>query len=470
MSRRPTATRVIRTVIGVAGVAAAVATVLVAGRLDVPPIGSAPSSVTVTPVPAAQSRVCGGPLVEVGGDASAATAVASLGAPVIAASDGLDVPADVSAVAAPDDVAGGSGPSVLTAPPADDASALAGSQTQSLAGERLAGFAASSCVEATPESWLVGGSTDVGQTTVVLLTNPSTVEANVTIEVFGETGPIEAPGASGIVVAPQSQRIVPLAGIAPNVQTPALRVTSAGAPIAASLQQSAVRAITPEGLDVVGATTAPGVEHIVPGFTVPAAQPAQGATGYDYRVPGVRVLAPGSFDSEVTITATPVGGTPSEPRIATVPAGSVIEVPLNDLAPGGYSLTITSDVPVVAAAHAASTADGATDFAWFAAAQPLDDGATVAVAGDQGADAVLYLVNTGPEDRPATIVGPGGERGFIVPADGSPQRIGGISGISVLSGVEGLSAAVVYPGETEFASFVLAPPGAASDPVVVRTR
>jgi hypothetical protein len=470
MSRRPTATRVIRTVIGVAGVAAAVATVLVAGRLDVPPIGAAPSSVTVTPVPASQSRVCAGPLVEIGGDAAAATAVSSVGQPVVTAGDGLDVSAGVSAVAAPDDVAGGAGPSVLTAPPADDDTALAGSQTQSVAGERLAGFAASSCIEATPESWLVGGSTDVGQSTVVLLTNPSTVEANVTIEVFGETGPIEAPGASGIVVAPQSQRIVPLAGIAPNVQTPALRVTSAGAPIAASLQQSAIRAITPEGLDVVGATTAPGVEHVVPGFTVPSGQPAQGVTGYDYRVPGVRVLAPGTFDSEVTITATPVGGAASEPRIATVPAGSVIEVPLDDLAPGAYSLTITSDVPVVAAAHAASSAGGDTDFAWFAAAQSLDAGATVAVAGATGIGAVLYLVNTGVDDRPVTIAGTGGERTVVVAAGGAPQPVESVEGVSALSGVEGLTAAVVYPGATEFASFVLAPPGAASDPVVVRTR
>lgn len=470
MSRRPTATRVIRTVIGVVGVAAAVATVLVAGRLDVPAIGTDPAGVTVTPVAAAQSRVCAGPLVEVGGDAAAATAVSSVGPPVVAAGDGLDVPADVSAVAAPDDVAGGPGPSVLTAPPADDGTALAGSQAQSVAGERLAGFAASSCVEATPESWLVGGSTDVGQSTVVLLTNPTNVEANVTIEVFGEAGPVDAPGASGIVVAPTSQRIVPLAGIAPNVQIPTVHVSSVGAPIAASLQQSAVRAITPEGLDVIGATTAPGVEHVIPGFTVPASQPADGATGYDYRVPGVRVVAPGTFDSEVTITATPVGGTASEPRVATVPAGSAVEVPLDDLAPGDYSLTVTSDVPVVTAAHAATIADGVTDFAWFAAAEPLDDGATVAVAGDQGAGAVLYLVNTGAEDRPATIVGPGGERGFVVAAGGSPKRIGGIAGISVLSGVEGLSAAVVYPGASEFASFVLAPPGAASDPIVVRTR
>ncbi|RWZ68541.1 hypothetical protein ELQ92_04875 [Labedella populi] len=470
MSRRPTATRVIRTVIGVAGVAAAVATVLVAGRLDVQPIGSEPASVTVTPVPAAQSRVCAGPVVEVGGDASAATAVASVGVPVITAGDGLDIAADVSAVAAPDDVAGGAGPSVLSAPPAEDGTALAGSQAQSVTGERLAGFAASSCIEARPEAWLVGGSTDVGQSTVVLLTNPSNVEANVTIEVFGEAGPVDAPGASGIVVGPSSQRIVPLAGIAPNIQIPALRVTSIGAPIAASLQQSALRAITPEGLDVIGATTAPGVEHVVPGFTVPASRPADGATGYDYRVPGVRVLAPGTFDSEVTITATPVGGTALEPRIATVPAGSVVEVPLDDLAPGGYSLTVTSDVPVVAAAHAASTADGATDFAWFAAAEPLDDAATVAVAGDQGASAVLYLVNTGTEDRPATIVGPSGERRFVVAAGGTPKPIGRVAGISTLASVEGLTAAVVYPGAAEFASFVIAPPGAASDPVVVRPR
>ncbi|RWZ46374.1 hypothetical protein ELQ90_15095 [Labedella phragmitis] len=470
MTTRPTVTRVVRTIVGVVGVGAAVATVLVTGRLDVPPIATEPASVTVTPTPAPQSRVCAGPLVEIGSDPAAATAASSIGSPSIIGGDGIIVASDVSPLAAPDDVAGGPGPSVLSAPPPEDATALAGSQSQSVTSERLAGFAASACVEATPETWLVGGSTDVGQSTVVLLANASTVEASVTLEVFGESGPIDAPGASGIVVAPGTQRIVPLAGIAPNVQLPAVHVTSIGAPIAATLQQSAVRAITPEGVDTVGATTAPATEHVIPGFAVPRAQPAEGVTGYDYRVPGVRVLSPGAFDSEVTITATPAGGAAGEPRIAVVPAGSAVDVPLDDLAPGFYSLTITSDIPVVTAAHAAVQAGDATDFAWFSAAQPLDESVTVAVAGSEPRTAVLSLVNPEAEDRSVGVVGPSGEREVVVPAGGAPVLVGDVAALSVLTDVEGLSAAVVYADGASFASFVIAPPSAASDPVVVRTR
>jgi hypothetical protein len=414
--------------------------------------------------------VCAGPLVEIGSDPAAATAASSIGAPSIIGGDGDVVATEVSAVAAPDDAAGGAGPSVISAPPAEDTTALAGSQTQSVTSERLAGFAASACVEATPETWLVGGSTDVGQSTVVLLANASTVEASVTLEVFGESGPIDAPGASGIVVEPGTQRIVALAGIAPNVQLPAVHVTSVGAPIAATLQQSAIRAITPEGVDTVGATTAPATEHVIPGFSVPQSQPAEGVTGYDYRVPGVRVLSPGSFDSEVTITATPVTGAPAEPRIAVVPAGSSVDVPLGDLAPGSYSLTVTSDVPVVAAAHAAASAEDASDFAWFAAAQPLDESATVAIAGPERSTAVLSLVNPGAGDRTVGVVDARGERQVVVPGGGSPVLVTDAAALTVLTGVDGLSAAVVYAAGASFASFVIAPPSAASDPVVVRTR
>ncbi|PSL38806.1 hypothetical protein CLV49_2435 [Labedella gwakjiensis] len=467
-STRLTVTRAVRTTVGLVGVAAAVATIVFAGRLDLPDIGGAPASVTVEPVAADQSRVCTGSLIELGQDAAAATAATSVGSPVVVAGDGVDGAATSSTLAAPDDSAGREGPTVLSAEPSDGDSVLAGAQSQSVELERLSGFSASSCTETAAESWLVGGSTDVGQTTVLTLANPSTVDASVSLEVFGESGAVDASGASGIVVAAGSQRIISLAGIAPNLLIPVVHVTSVGAPVAAALQQSAVRSITPEGVDVVGPSASPADSQIIPGFIVPSSRPVDRADGYDFRVPGVRVLAPGGFDAQVTVVARASDGTLSEPRTVTTAAGTVTDVPLDDLAPGEYTLLVTSDQPVTSAGHSASSRDDKDDFAWFAATTPLAATATVAVP--PGAQATMRIANPTDEDRTVSLVSSGAETTVDVPAGGSIQRDVDGDVVYELSGTDGLHAAVTLLGDVGISSYPLTAPSAASDPVVVRMR
>ncbi|RUR01320.1 hypothetical protein ELQ94_07375 [Labedella endophytica] len=357
---------------------------------------------------------------------------------------------------------------MLTAEPGDAGSTLAGAQTQRVDLERLSGFTASSCDEPAAESWLVGGSTDVGQTTVLTLANPSTVEAVVSLEVSGEAGLVDAPGASGIVVAAGSQRILSLAGIAPNLLTPVVHVMSVGAPVVAALQQSAVRSITAEGVEAVVASSGPAVEQVIPGFAVPSSRPVERSDGYDYRVPGVRVLVPGSLDGEVTIVARAADGSLSEPRVVRAAAGSVVDVPLDDLGPGTYDLSISSDEPVVAAGHSASRGAGGDDFAWFASTDPLDDAVSVAIA--DGPGATINLVNTTDEDRSVTLAS-GGSSDVVELAAGT-SVVRPVSGGRVygLTGAGGLHAAVTLIGGIGIASYPVTPPSAASDPVVVRTR
>jgi hypothetical protein len=467
-TRRQRATRAVRTIVGLVGVGAAVATVLVAGRLDLPDIGSAPSAATIEPVPAAQSRACSGPLMELGQDAAAATAATSVGSPIVVAGEGLDGAVASTPLAAPDDTAGATGPALLSAPATEDESTLAGAQSQAVERDRMRGYAASACAEPVSDAWLVAGSSDVGQSTVVNLVNPSAVEASVTLEVFGETGRVDAPAAAGIVVEPGTQRIVALAGIAPNLQTPVVHMSSIGAAVVATLQQSAVRAITAEGVDVVGSTSSPAAEQTIAGFVVPLTRPVERSEGYDWRVPGVRLLVPGSFDSQVTIVATRTDGTTSAPQTVDATAGAVIDVPVSDLAPGEYSITVTSSEPVVAAAHTASLRSDRSDFAWFVSTVPLDDTATVSVV--NGPSPALHLVNASGEERTVVVAWNGGERSVIVPAGGSTvQRIESRR-TYVLSDVAGMHAAITYIGDAGIASFAVAPPSAASDPVVVRTR
>jgi hypothetical protein len=221
-------------------------------------------------------------------------------------------------------------------------------------------------------------------------------------------------------------------------------------------------------VDVVGSTSSPAAEQTIAGLVVPPTRPVERSEGYDWRVPGVRLLVPGSFDSQVTIVATRTDGTSSAPQTVDATAGAVIDVPVSDLAPGEYSITVTSSEPVVAAAHTASLRSDRSDFGWFVSTSPLDDTATVSVV--NGPSPALHLVNASGEERTVVVAWSGGERSVIVPAGGSTvQRIESRR-TYVLSDVAGMHAAITYIGDAGIASFAVAPPSAASDPVVVRTR
>src|SRR5690606_24575777 len=103
----------------------------------------------------------------------------------------------------------GAGPELLRVPPAPGAQ-VAGAQTQDVDAPDFRGLTAASCAEPTGSTWLVGGATTVGRSTVVLLVNPSDVPSQVTLRIFGEDGSVSAPGMTGIAVPAGGQRVVSL--------------------------------------------------------------------------------------------------------------------------------------------------------------------------------------------------------------------------------------------------------------------
>ncbi|MFW8745689.1 DUF5719 family protein, partial [Mesorhizobium japonicum] len=145
---------------------------------------------------------------------------------------------------------------------------LAGAQSQIAAADDESGLAAAACAEPSGSTWLVGGATTTGRTTLLTLANPTQVDATVTLAIFGEKGVVQAPGLSGIVVTAGAQRVIPLAGFAPDLASPAIHVTARGGRIVASLQQSTVRGLDAGGVDLVGATADPSTSLRIPGIRV----------------------------------------------------------------------------------------------------------------------------------------------------------------------------------------------------------
>jgi hypothetical protein len=445
-----------------------------------------PASLVVEPSESAQLRVCPGPLLALADDASAATTASSFGAadlvtvvsPPTAAVErvGLEAPGN------PDAASDGGPVSLLSAPGEVAAGLLAGSQSQVASTETIAGLAVAACREATAESWLVGGSTALGRVSLVLLANPSDVAATVDLRVFGEAGPVDAPAALGLQVPAGAQRVVSLAGLAPNVASPVVQVTSTGGRVAASLQQTAIDGLVPAGVELVGASAQPSQVQHIPGVLVTSdggvAVDEDHAEGDAFGA--LRVFAPGEAPVSAAIEIVSEDGGAGTSAEVQLQPGQVTDVPLGELAEGAYSIQVEADAPVVAAARgvipsepgSAEEPDGRTgDLAWFGATSPLVADTAVAVADAPAPQ--LHLVNPGDSAARVTVGGesdPSDGREVEVPAGGA-VTVGLTAGQGVvLRGAEGVHASVSYRDDRAVSSAAVEPPGPLDAPIRVFPR
>ena len=343
-----------------AGIAAAVVGFLCI--VPLPGFTALARSELVTPTPTDQRLICPGALVDVLSLNGDATAFGAVGIPEYVTS-AQDTAITQTPVAAPDDIVGDelAQPQQLFAPaPTTDVTPqIAGVQSQQATTETLAGLATTACTQASTDAWLVGGSTETGRTTLLFLTNPTEVSANVTINVLGERGWVVGPGSSGIVVEPGTQRIVSLAALAPNVSNPVVHVTSTGGQVVPTLQQSVVRTLLPDGVELIAQGASPNVNLVIPGVRLSGMathQASEGGMVTSDQEPAVRIGVPGTQESMVTVTAYGVSGEPVTVK-ATVAAERVLELPFGSLPDGIYTLVIMATEPVVVAARTINYAD-----------------------------------------------------------------------------------------------------------------
>ncbi|WP_207454721.1 DUF5719 family protein [Herbiconiux sp. SYSU D00978] len=420
--------------------------------------------ILVEPVATTQQRACPGPMLTVGADG----AVSSSGTPatLFAATSGEVTNGSLSAT----QNSTGTLPAVGALAPVDAASQLAGSQTETLTGEEQAGLAVAACQEGSGDAWLVGGATTTGRTTVLTLANPSQVPATVDLDLYGEGGPITAPGTEGISVAAGSQRVLSLAGFAPDVVSPVVHVSSRGGSVVADLQQTTVRTLEAGGVDLIGPSAPPATDAVIPGVVlgqVAAVENRLGEEGYGDLAPTLRLLATGGQPTTVSVTVVP-----EDPNLAgavfDVPleAGVVFDLPVEGLAEGAYAIELTADTPFVAAMRVATADDaGVNDFAWSTTTETLGDTTLAVLAPGEGA--ALRLAN--PADVPATVTvaAPGGTSSVEVPAGGAVGVPVEASAAYTLTGTEGLHAAASYGTPAKAGWLALGRPAPGSSPITV---
>jgi hypothetical protein len=375
-------------------VVAAASSVVLAGAvllIPSPVVVTAGTAVEVTPDRSDQVLVCaGGALGLTRGDNPQVAAVAE---PRLRSSgEGL-----IESSVTTSDALGG-GAAAVTLPQEAPGDLVAATQIVRAATSDVSGVAAAECAPAARSAWLVGGSTTVGRTTWIVITNADAVNATVELRVWGDAGPIVAPGLSGIIVAAGSQRVISLAGIAVGQQSPVVHVASRGGSVSATLQTTVVRGLTPSGLSIVTPLDEPALRHVIAALPIIASQSVLEqftADGGTDGLPTLRLLAPDNADAVVSVTLIPVAGGTGLSTELQLDAGIVRDLPFTGLVDGEYSVVVNSDVPIVVAGRTATAAaggldgidgpggpgsPGGLDIEWFTPSPLLSAGASVLAA------------------------------------------------------------------------------------------
>lgn len=457
---RRTAAAIVGPVLGGACALAVVAALGAATLVPWPTLTASPASVVVVPDAGERIAVCAGDILIAGRDATDAAAVTAVAAQAVATA-----PLALAQTRQLASDATGNAPVTLTtvAEGESPAAAFAAAGSASVSAADIAGFTASACVPPLADGWLVAGSGATGAGDLVLLSNPGSVAATVQLTVYGGSGLERPPGGANVVVPAGSQRVIPVAGLALDEDSPVIRVQSGGAPIAASLQSSVMRTLVPGGVDQSGAIAEPAQQLSIGGVSV-VPNDGTGANGAASTV--VRLLA-AATDATATVSVYPMGSTqPVVDALAvTLTSGVPVSLDLPALAEGTYHVEVSATAPIVGAVWQTTGFGAGADFAWYLPASVSAADRLIAVP--PGPSPVLSLVNAADSDATVRLTdAAGGVTEVVVPARSSAALPLQAGANYALAG-DAVAATLSFSGPGALAGFPLWPMDAGAQPLTV---
>jgi len=325
----------------------------------------------------------------------------------------------------------GHAPAVLVHVSGAGAADVVADQRAMVSTGRLRGASSAPCLQPADDIWLTGADGRVGRTDTLVLANPGTVAANVTVTAWSGSGRSVPPRLDSFAVEPFSSVALPVADYVPDQALVTFRVHANSGRVAAMVRTNSVVGLNAAGTDWLPPTHAPARDLVVTGF----------APGGGHRL--LVVTNPGRQDAQVQLQA--MTGTraytPAGHQQAFVPAGRSALVDLGTTL-GGVSaaLRLSSDHPVVAAGMSEVSSAGKpfSDLLWQPADAPLSGVAAVPEnVAPFGQNVRLWVTAVGgPASIQLTAVG-GGRRTLAVPADRTvafdPVQLLGAAGRGAIS-------------------------------------
>lgn len=228
---------------------------------------------------------------------------------------------------------------VLTAQPAQEHTPLgaAHASVRADAGD-LRGLSVSACLPPSTTQWLVGGTSEPGSSARLLLTNAGQTPVTATVDMWGDTGPVESP--ASVLVPAQESRSLLLETVSQEERL-ALRVTADGGHLAAAIQDSALAGVVPAGTDMI----TPGADP----STLASIGPVQ-VTEVEAQddPPVLRLVNPATTEATVSVDLLTDDGPTvlAGAQDQVLEAGTVTDISLAGVDPGALAVQVHSDLPV----------------------------------------------------------------------------------------------------------------------------
>lgn len=220
-----------------------------------------------------------------------------------------------------------------------------GAAVERVGGGDITGLAALTCTAPVTDQWLVGGSTAVGASSRLVLTNPADVAVEAVVTAYGELGELDS---RRVAIGPNLQEVILLEGVVVDVSALAVHVTATGTGVVAALQDSRLEGFQPYGTDWVVAS-AVGSE---------LALPAVGTGGSSAQSATVRLVSPDGGTASLSLS-TPEGIVTWDGVAALrLDPGVVVEVAVPAVDEG--TVVVTADAPVAAGAMVTRTRDASS--------------------------------------------------------------------------------------------------------------
>lgn len=229
------------------------------------------------------------------------------------------------------------------------------------------------CLAPVTSQWFVGATADVTSKGTLVIVNSGLGKALVGVTVYTENG---VQTEQAVAVKANSFLSLQLSSLAPGSRSIAIHVTPQTGRVNAFVTDERGKGLQALGGDTVNSVESPSKSVVIP------AVPQQ--TGKKTSLPHtLRVLIPGEVGAQINVVIASTDGTFSPAGIdgKMIPAGKVIDIPLDVIMPSGkFALHITSERPLVASVFTKTNSLGKTDFLWSTAAPSLEKG-TFAVTG-----------------------------------------------------------------------------------------
>lgn len=215
------------------------------------------------------------------------------------------------------------------------AGVISGYQWQQIKQTRIAGLVSLSCKKPVTEAWMLGGETNLGSESLLILHNPDVLSTILDIRFFDG----QEQFSDSTSLAPDETKVINLARYVSTDEPVGLNIKSQGGRFAAWVQSKTNSGVSPTGVDVEAHNSLQKNPSMI--FSAQSDELPR-----EDRNPKLSVISPEPISSTVSISSLQ-GGFGDAFRVELEAGVSTIDIP--ELEPGSYRITLEADAALLSA-------------------------------------------------------------------------------------------------------------------------